>query len=142
MIRSDLEISIYLPNYPGATEASDELRDCPVGPHQELLRAGGPPQPRPSRARLPARGEDDAAETEVGHQISPEEVRGSPQCSTVARLHVVRGTARLQADEHDPPGAGYLSYWSSLPHILPLLYHLPLGFILHVHEETIHQVHL
>ena len=138
----ELELPIYLLNYWGAAEASDELRDGPAGPHQELLGAGGSAQPRPCRARLPARGEDDAAETEVGHQISTEEVCRSSQCTTVAGFHVVRGAARLQADEHDPPGFRYLSYWSSLPHILPLLYHLPLGFILHVHEETLHKVHL
>ena len=118
------------------------LRYRPAGSHEELHRAGGSAQPRPCRARLPARREDDAAETEVGHQISPEEVRGSPQCSTVAGLHVVRGTAGLQTDEHDPAGAGHLSYWSPLPNILPLLHHLPLGLILNVHEETLHQVHL
>ena len=129
-------------SYQGVAEASHELRDGSAGPHQKLLRAGGSPQPRPGRARLPARGENDPAETEARHQISPEEVCSSPQCSAVAGLNVVRGTAGLQTDEHDPAGAGHLSYWSPLPNILPLLHHLPLGLILNVHEETLHQVHL
>ena len=90
--------------FSGAAEAGDELRDCFAGPHAELGRAGDTPQPRPAGARLPARGENDPAETEARHQISPEEVCSSPQCSAVAGLHVVRGTAGLQTDEHDPAG--------------------------------------
>ena len=32
-------------------------------------------------------------------------VCGPPKCTTTARLHLVRGAARLQAEKHDPAGA-------------------------------------
>ena len=35
-------------------------------------------------------------------------VRSSPQCPATTRLYLVRGVARLQADEHDPAGSGGL----------------------------------
>ena len=53
----------------GAKKTSDELRHCSPGPHPELGGAGDPAEPRPGRARLPARGADDAAKAQTCHQI-------------------------------------------------------------------------
>ena len=62
----------------------------------------------------------------------------SSQRPAAAGLHVVRGSARVQADEHDPPGPRDLQDRSPLPHLLAVLHRLSLGHILTGHEETFH----
>lgn len=57
----------------GAKETSDELCHGALGPHKEFGGAGDPPEPRPGRARLPARGEDDASKAQTCHQVPTEE---------------------------------------------------------------------
>ena len=66
----------------------------------------------------------------------------SPQCPAVAGLYLVRGTARVPPEEHDPPRLGSLQDRAPLPGLLRLLHHLPLGLLLPHHEEALHQVHL
>ena len=69
-------------------------------------------------------------------------VRSSPQCPTTTGLYLVRGVARLQADEHDPAGSRGLQDRAALSFLLLELHHLSLGVRLPGDEEALHQVHL
>ena len=66
----------------------------------------------------------------------------SSQRPAASGQHVVRGSARLPADEHDPPGHGDRQNRAHLPLLLHLLYRLSMGELLANHAKTLHQVHL
>ena len=80
----------------------------------------------------------DIGDQDLSSTIAYISVCCSPQCPAVAGLHVVRGSSRVQADEHDPPGPRDLQDRSPLPHLLAVLHRLSLGHILTGHEETFH----
>ena len=73
--------SLYSPCYPlfspfaGVAQPVPKVRDRAAGPHPVVVRAGGAAQPRPHGPRLLARGEDDAQQAQVGHQVQTEEGR-------------------------------------------------------------------
>ncbi len=107
---------------------------------------------------------NDAARTHIS-LLFP--VRGPPQRPTAAGLHLVRGAARVQAEEHGASVLGGeeekrrkeslhvlikdlclvlshlgLSYRPALPLLLPGLHHRALHRVRQEAQEALHKVHL
>ena len=75
----------------GAAQPVPEVRDGPPGPHPVLLRTGDPPEPRPHRTHLPARGEDAPQQAQTGNQVQAKE--GERKSVALRHFKAVLGTA-------------------------------------------------
>ncbi len=69
-------------------------------------------------------------------------VRGAPERAAAARVDLVRGTARLPPEEHDPAVPGGGPHRAALPLLLARLHRLPVDAVQPEAQEALHKVHL
>ena len=57
-------------------------------------------------------------------------------------VHLVRRSAGIPSNEHDPPVPRGLSDRPPLPILLTGLHHMPMGFLVTEAQEAFHKIHL